>query len=100
MMGFNIRFHEIVDIVFGAGLFINAALFVPQIIRLFQKKESRDLSLITFVGFCAIQLVTIIHGYLNRDYILALGYGLSLITCGTVTMLILIYRYRQAKWLK
>lgn len=91
----NIVFTHIVDFFFGLGLFINAMLFVPQGIRLFKEKQSKDLSLITFVGFCITQLLAIIYGWLHKDYILMVGYLLALTTCGAVTILIAIYRTRS-----
>jgi MtN3 and saliva related transmembrane protein len=81
-----------IETVFSLGLFLNAALFIPQIIRLYQKKNSRELSLLTFAGFNLIQFFTILHGYLNHDYILMLGFGLSFISCGIVTGMIIYYR--------
>ena len=85
-------FSGLVDIVFGAGLLINAMLFVPQAIRLFKKKESGELSLITFVGFCLTQLSAVIYGCLHGDYILMSGYLLAFATCSTVTVMIFLYR--------
>lgn len=93
----NIGFKEIIDVIFGVGLFLNAMLFVPQAIRIFSKKESRDLSLTTFLGFCAIQLIAILYGYLHKDWILSFGYLLSLFTCGTTTFLIILYRSKNNK---
>lgn len=81
-----------IETVFSVGLFINAILFIPQIIRLYRTKNSTGLSLLTFAGFNFIQLFTLLHGYLRKDYLLMTGYFFSLITCGAVTCLILIYR--------
>lgn len=86
--------QQLVEFIFGIGLFINAALFIPQIFILLKHKRSDDVSLITFSGFCFIQAVTIIHGYFTQDILLMLGFGLSLITCGTVTGLIVYYRVK------
>ncbi len=80
---------------FSLGLLVNAALFIPQIIQLVKAKSAKGLSVITFGGFCLIQIATILHGYINGDYLLVFGYGLSVLTCGTVTVLILIYRNRE-----
>ena len=81
-----------IDIIFGAGLFINAALFIPQAIRIVKYKNTKGLSLITFVGFCLTQLAAVVYGFFHQDYILMIGYVLALITCGTVTVLIFKYR--------
>jgi MtN3 and saliva related transmembrane protein len=86
---------KLVDFIFAAGLFVNAMLFIPQAIRIYKNKHAKDLSLITFVGFVLSQLSAVIYGYLHHDYILAGGYVLALITCGTVTGLA--FRYRYAK---
>lgn len=86
----------LIELVFAFGLFINAALFIPQIIELCRMKNSRSLSLTTFLGFNIIQLFTILHAYIHSDQILLLGNALSLITCGTVTFLIIVYRSRRS----
>lgn len=86
-----------IEIVFSLGLFINAALFIPQIIRLYKSKNAEGFSLLTFGGFNAIQIFIILHGYLHRDYLLIGGYILSLITCGTVTYMIFLYRKKLKK---
>ncbi|MGA2655127.1 MAG: PQ-loop domain-containing transporter [Gammaproteobacteria bacterium] len=82
----------IIETIFSLGLFINAALFIPQIMRLHQKKDSKELSLLTFGGFNFIQLFTILHGYLHQDYLLMGGFIASFITCGIVTGMIVYYR--------
>ena len=68
-----------IEIMFGLGMFLNALLFIPQAIRLFRAKNTAGLSLLTFAGFNVIQLFTILHGYLNKDYILMLGFLLSFV---------------------
>ena len=82
----------IIDAVFAAGLFINAVLFVPQAMKLYKYKDSKDLSLFTFIGFCLTQLAAVLYGIINHDYVLMLGFLLSLMTCGTTTFFIIIYR--------
>lgn len=82
------------DIFFIMGTFLNAAFFIPQILLLYRTKESTGLSLPMFLGFNFIQLVTAIHGYVVKDYILMWGYTLSFITCGIVVILITIYKKR------
>jgi len=39
-----------------------------------------------------MQTLAVLHGYLERDYVLMLGFLLSLITCGAVTSLIIFNR--------
>ncbi|HEV2614157.1 MAG TPA: PQ-loop domain-containing transporter [Gammaproteobacteria bacterium] len=82
----------LIEMFFSLGLFINAALFVPQAIQLYRTKDSTAFSLITFGGFNFIQIFTVLHGLLMHDYILATGMFLSVLTCGTVTVMIVVYR--------
>lgn len=91
-------FKTIVEIGFGLGLFANVLLFIPQIISLYKVKNSQGLSLLTFGGFNLIQLFTVLHAYLFKDYLLFWGYLLSLITCGVVTVLICWYRIKNRKF--
>jgi MtN3 and saliva related transmembrane protein len=81
-----------IDLIFGFAMFLNAVLFIPQFIKLYKTKDSSSLSLITFAGFNFIQIATVLHGYLYKDYILMYGYILTLFIAGNVTLLILLYR--------
>jgi len=71
----------IVEFFFSLGLFINAGLFVPQVVKLYRTKNTQGLSLLTFGGFNLIQIFAVLHGIINHDRILILGFSLSLITC-------------------
>lgn len=88
-------FHEIVNIIFATGLFINAMLFIPQAWRIYRKEEARDLSMVTFIGFWMTQISAIFYGYLNHDHILMWGYVLAATTCGIVTTQIIFYRLKK-----
>ncbi len=83
---------QLFDILFGIGLFGNAALFLPQAIALYRKKSSTGVSLLTFAGFNVLQVIAIIHGLYWRDLSLILGMVASLVSCGAVTILTLYYR--------
>lgn len=87
--------ETIVSTAFGLGLFVNAFLFVPQIIKLWRTKDSTEVSFLTFAGFNVLQLLMIWHGYLHNDYALITGGTASLITCGMVTVLICVYRRKK-----
>lgn len=80
---------------FGISLLLNALLFVPQIIKIYKEKTAAGFSKTTFVGFCTTQLIAIIYGCFTHDWILAAGYGVALLTCGTVTILIFIYSEKK-----
>lgn len=45
-----------------------------------------------------MQLFTVLHAYLEKDYILMVGFLLSFVTCGIVTCLTLKYRGREPKY--
>ncbi|HEV2524658.1 MAG TPA: PQ-loop domain-containing transporter [Gammaproteobacteria bacterium] len=89
---FRISLVDFVNIVFSLGLFLNAALFIPQALRIYRTKNAEGISLVTFVGFHIMQIFTVWHGYLVEDYALMVGFLLSFFTCGMVTCLALKYR--------
>lgn len=85
-------FKYIIDTIFAASLFINAALFVPQMLKIYQEKSSEGVSLIMFVGFILIQFSAVLYGVVHHDPILIFGYLLSMICCGGIIVIALIYR--------
>lgn len=92
-----IIFERIIEFCFGTALFINALLFIPQIVKILQTKEVKDLSLITFAGFNIVQILAVLHGYLKHDYVVMLGFALSLLTCGIITIMIVFYKLKNYK---
>lgn len=82
-----------IQVGFSICLMVNSALFIPQIITLLKTQSAQGVSLLTFLGFNVIQLFTLLHGLLENDLILVVGCIVSLITCGTVSFLIIYYRY-------
>jgi MtN3 and saliva related transmembrane protein len=89
--------RDIVKFVFGLALLGNAALFVPQALAVWRKKSDEGISLITFVGFCILQVIGVVHGFYEHDNSLIVGLGASFLTCGTVTLLTIVYRLRRLK---
>ena len=87
--------RQIVAWIFGLGLVGNALLFVPQAMALWRKKTDEGVSLVTFGGFSVLQVVGIVHGVYEHDWSLTLGMAASLLTCGTVTGLTVMYRVRR-----
>lgn len=83
----------IVQFGFAISLLVNAILFIPQAYTIYKSKNVEGCSLITFAGFNVIQLFTVFHGFLTHDYLLVTGYLLSILTCGTVSVLVFYYRY-------
>jgi MtN3 and saliva related transmembrane protein len=88
---------EIVAVIFGLGLGCNALLFVPQILAVWRKKTDEGISLVTFGGFSILQAIGIVHGLYQHDLSLILGMAASLLTCGTVTFLTILYRVRRLR---
>lgn len=85
----------IVEFGFSISVLVNAILFIPQARMIFRTKSVKDVSLVTFIGFNVIQLFTMLHGLITHDYILVMGYLLSIVTCGSVSILIIYYRYMK-----
>ncbi|HEY2861795.1 MAG TPA: hypothetical protein VGJ21_25570 [Terracidiphilus sp.] len=88
---------QIVAWIFGLGLLCNALLFVPQAIAVWRKKTDEGVSLITFGGFSVLQAIGIVHGVYQGDLSLTVGMAASLLSCGTVTLLTLMYRVRRLR---
>jgi MtN3 and saliva related transmembrane protein len=88
---------EIVAIIFSLGLLDNALLFVPQVLAVWRKKSDEGISLVTFGGFSVLQAIGIVHGLYQHDFSLILGMAASLLSCGTVTALTLLYRVRRLR---
>ncbi|MDO8955101.1 MAG: PQ-loop domain-containing transporter [Gammaproteobacteria bacterium] len=84
--------REIIVFLFGVALFVNAALFVPQIYALYKTKDAKGVSFITFFGFSVLQLITICYGLIKQDYLMAGGYVLSWVLCIAISVMILLYR--------
>jgi MtN3 and saliva related transmembrane protein len=87
---------QIVAVAFGLGLLCNALLFVPQALALWRKKNSEEVSLLTFGGFNVLQAIGIVHGVYQHDLSLILGMAASFLSCGAVTSLTLLYRMRRS----
>lgn len=84
--------ENLVTVIFSLSLLLNAALFIPQAIKIYRNKSSLGVSLLTFAGFNFIQFATVLHAYLSKDWILFWGYLLSFLTCASVTGLIIKYK--------
>lgn len=83
--------------IFGLGLIGNALLFVPQALALWRKKSDEGISLLTFGGFCVLQVLGVIHGFYEHDNPLIIGLGASFLTCGTVVALTVFYRVKRLR---
>ena len=88
---------QIFDWLFGLGLGCNALLFVPQVLAVWRKKSDEGISLITFGGFSCLQAIGLVHGVNHQDWSLILGMSASLLTCGSVTGLTILYRVKRLR---
>ncbi len=88
---------DIVAVIFGLGLIGNALLFVPQVLAVWRKKTDEGISLITFGGFSLLQAIGIVHGIYQHDMSIVVGMAASLLTCGSVTALTVLYRLRRMR---
>jgi MtN3 and saliva related transmembrane protein len=70
---------------------------VPQALAIWRKKSDEGVSLVTFGGFCILQVIGVVHGLYEHDNSLIVGLGASFLTCGTVTLLTIIYRLRRLR---
>lgn len=85
-------FREAITYAFGMALFINAMLFIPQIIRVYAQRCSKSVSMLTFVGFLAVNLLAVAYGVVRQDYLLIFGYSISTILNLILIVFIIIYR--------
>jgi MtN3 and saliva related transmembrane protein len=81
-----------IEVMFALSMFINAALFVPQAVKIYKTKYVKGISKVTFLGFNIIQIFTILHAYINCDYILMFGFILAFLASGIVTFLVFSYK--------
>jgi MtN3 and saliva related transmembrane protein len=85
---------DAIAFVFGLGMLLNAALFIPQAVHLWRTKTSQGVSIASFAGFNTLQAIGALHGYIQHDHALMVGMLASLLTCGCVTLLATHYSRR------
>lgn len=83
---------SVIEFAFGLCLLFNAFVFIPQAVKVYRSKNVEGLSLMTFFGFNVVQIFTLLHGYINKDYVLMYGNLLALLFCGVVTFFVFKYR--------
>ncbi|API86832.1 PQ-loop domain-containing transporter [Francisella uliginis] len=88
-------YSYIITLLFGLALFFNAVLFIPQAIKIVKAKNAQSISLITFTGFISMQFISVLYGLLQNDWILTIGFLMSMISCGLVIICALIYRNKR-----
>jgi uncharacterized protein with PQ loop repeat len=58
----------IVEFLFGIGILINTAVYIPQAIRLIRAKHAREISLLTFSAFNIFLMIQLIYAYINHGW--------------------------------
>ncbi len=82
----------LIEMFFSLGLLINAVLFVPLSVDIFQKKSSQEYSFFKYFGLLIFQFFAMLHGYFTNDLTMALGFLLSTLSCLTLTVMITLFR--------
>lgn len=82
---------DIIAMVFGFGMILNAGLFIPQALHLWRTKTAQGISVASFAGFNLLQFTGALHGWFQGDLALMYGMLASLVTCGSVTLLAVRY---------
>lgn len=67
-------------------------LFIPQAIKIWRTKTAKGVSIPTFVGFNVLQVIGLVHGFINNVPELIPGMIVSLVLCGAVTVGALVYK--------
>ena len=84
-----------VELLFSLTLIANALLFIPQIVKIYRTKNIAGISLIMFVLFELMNIISTLYGYVKNDHIFFLGSLASVITCGVVTIQIIFYQKKR-----
>lgn len=74
------------------ALIANACLYIPQAVKIYRNKSSKNLSITMFFGFSFYQFFAILNGIYYYDLPLIIGKISSFITCSVVIFLIFVYR--------
>lgn len=85
----------VINIIYAAAFLWTAVSAIPQIMTLLRLKDSSELSVITFLGFNFIQVVTIIHACFYQEWLLLAGVSLFLIIYAYLSSLVIYYRVKK-----
>jgi len=87
---------HVIEFIFGMSLFVNILLYIPQIATMIRANSAEGVSAMMFIGFLFIQFITVLHGIINHDAILAIGFVGAMIPTAIVVTLAVYYK-RGAK---
>ncbi len=75
-----------------AAAALTTAAFLPQVIKTWRTRQTRDISLGMFSVLCAGIILWITYGILRDDLPLIIGNGITLVLAGTILVLKLRYK--------
>jgi MtN3 and saliva related transmembrane protein len=90
--------YHAINVIYSLSFLWTAFSALPQIITLLRTKNSNELSIITFLGFNFIQVVTIAHAYFYQEWLTLAGVLLLLIIYTALSYLIVYYRVKKLKF--
>lgn len=67
--------------------------YIPQIVKLYRKKNSEDVSVYTYISFLIAQILFLIYGFIKVDLPIIMVNIFSSVLCIINIMLIYIYRH-------
>ena len=71
---------------------LTTAAFLPQVIKIWRTRKTRDISLGMFLVLCAGIGLWLVYGILRNDFPLILANAVTLVLAGTILLLKLKYK--------
>ena len=75
-----------------AAAAMTTAAFLPQAIKTWRTRQTRDISLGMFLTLCLGIILWLVYGFLRGDLPLVLGNGVTLVLAGTILFFKLKYK--------
>ena len=75
-----------------AAAMLTTIAFLPQVIKVWRTRSTRDISLVSFSIFCSGVVLWLLYGWLIGDLPLILANGVTFVLAGTVLAFKLRYR--------
>ncbi len=75
-----------------AAASLTTAAFLPQVIKIWRTRKTRDISLGMFLVLCAGIGLWLVYGILRNDFPLILANAVTLVLAGTILLLKLKYK--------
>jgi len=75
-----------------AAAFLTTLAFLPQVIKVWRTRSTKDISLLTFLCFCSGVILWLIYGIIINNLPLIAANGVTLILSGTILIFKLRYK--------